>query len=610
MRARIFRADVAAAYPPTAQARFTESMDRRRAAVALVVALAAGAVSASLASTSPLAGSQGLLLSEAPVLGLLIGWSFAGAGVVASVLRPRNGFGLLMYATGLAWFLSTLTAAENAALFTVGLLVAPWWLGVFLHALLAFPVGRLEGQGRRALVGLLYIDVTLVQAIRLLVTESTDLPGCQACPTNLLQVADRPAVAATLLVVQQAVIGSLVIGGTLLLLARQWRGATGPQRRVLAPVVVAGSVCLVVQAIALTVQPFAVRQSLGWLGAAAFAAVPSAFLVGLLRQRLDRSAVGRLVVDLGTTGAADRLDDLLRQTLKDPSLQIAYWRADNADYVDAAGRPFTMPAADSDRTVTVVEREGVRVAALVHDGSVADDPALVSGAVAAAGLALENERLHAEVRAQLEELRASRRRLVEAGDRERRRLERNLHDGAQQRLVAVSLLLSRLEGSAGGASETRELATTARAELDRSLAELRDLAAGLHPAVLTDHGLAVALDGLAAGAAVPVELTVDLPRRPPLPVEVAAYFVVSEALANVAKHAHATRVSVRVGQDGDTLSLEVTDDGVGGAVDEPGVPGGAGIEGLHDRVAALDGRLVVTSAPARGTAVRAVIPCG
>jgi signal transduction histidine kinase len=582
-------------------------MDRRVGVPALLVAVVAGLGSVALTQTGASAEPRGLVPSDAPVMGLLIGWSFTGAGVVASVLRPQNRFGVLLYGTGLAWFLSALMATDSALWFTVGLLTAPWWLGLFLHALLAFPNGRLDGRWDHWLVGLLYVDVTVVQALRLLFTVSSELPGCVDCPANLILVSDRPGVASAILLVQQAVIGSLVIGGTLVALAGRWRGATAPERRMLAPVLVTGAVCLVVQAAAVAAEPASVRQSIGWVGAAAFAAVPVAFLLGLLRQRLDRSAVGQLVVDLGGMGEGAQLDGLLRRTLRDPSLQVAYWRDETGEYVDATGLPFSLPAQGSGRSVTVVERAGRRIAALVHDASLADDPALVSGAVAAAGLALENERLHAEVRAQLEELRASRRRLVEAGDRERRRLERNLHDGAQQRLLAVSMLLGQLERSPGPDATVQGLAAEARAELGRSLSELRELARGLHPAVLTDHGLAVAVEGMAARAPIPVELVVDLSRRLPPQVEVAAYFVISEAIANAVKHAAATGVTVRVrdGGSGSILHVEVVDDGVGGA----DARGGSGLEGLGDRIAALGGRLDVTSPLGEGTTVTAVIPC-
>jgi signal transduction histidine kinase len=590
-------------------------MDRRSGAVALLVALAAGAAALALTLMSPHEELRAVGYPDSPIMGPLIGWSFAGAGLVASYLRPENRFGRLMYATGLAWFLSALITSGSPLLFTVGELVAPLWLGLFLHALLAFPTGRLEGRGRVFLVGLFYVDVVVIQAVWVLFSRSEGVTGCQGCPRNLLLVADRPDVAAAVLLLEQPVLGSVAIGGTLVLLVHQWWVASAPQRRVLGPVLVTGASCLFVLAVTLVAEPFSYSagQAVGWLGAFAFTAVPLAFLAGLLRQRLDRSAVGQLVTELGALHGGGNVDGLLRKALRDPSLQVAYWRYETDEYVDLAGRPVRLPAPESDRTVTVVERDGRRIAALMHDVSVTADSALVSGVVAAAGLALENERLSAEVRAQLEELRASRRRLVEAGDRERRRLERNLHDGAQQRLLAVSLLLTRLERSAADVHpdpdvlrEMRDIATTARAELSRSLSELRDLALGLHPVMLNDHGLAVALEDVLARVPIPVDVSVVLAHRPPIQVEVAAYYVICEALANMVKHAQAHRAQVCVRDEGSSLHIEVVDDGIGGAASSAG----SGLQGLTDRLGALDGRLVVVSPPGAGTALHAVIPCG
>jgi signal transduction histidine kinase len=582
-------------------------VDRRLGAVALLVALAAGVGALALTLTSPHEELRAVGYPDSPIMGPLIGWSFAGAGLVAWYVRPENRFGLLLYATGLAWFLSALITSGSPVLFTVGELVAPWWLALFLHALLAFPSGRLEGRGRRFLVGLFYVSVTAIQAVWVLFSRSENATGCQGCPRNLLLVADRPDVAGAVLLLEQPVLGSVAVGGTLVLLVRQWWVATPPQRRVMGPVLVTGAACLFVLAVTLAAEPFSysVGQAVGWLGAFAFTAVPLAFLAGLLRQRLDRSAVGQLVAELGALQGSGNLDELLRKALRDPSLQVAYWRDETDQYVDASGRPVTLPSAESDRTVTVVERDGRRIAALMHDVSVAEDSALVSGVVAAAGLALQNERLSAEVRARLEELRASRRRLVEAGDRERRRLERNLHDGAQQRLLAVSLLLTRLERSAADA-EIHDIATRARLELSRSLSELRDLAQGLHPVMLNDHGLAVALEDVLSRVPIPVDLSVDLVQRPSMQVEVAAYYVICEALANVVKHAHAHRARVCVRDQGSSLRIEVVDDGIGGAASSAG----SGLQGLTDRLGALDGRLVVVSPAGAGTTVHAVIPCG
>ena len=224
---------------------------------------------------------------------------------------------------------------------------------------------------------------------------------------------------------------------------------------------------------------------------------------------------------------------------------------------------------------------------------------------AAAGIALENGRLQAELRARLEELRGSRQRVVEAGQEERKRLERNLHDGAQQRLVALALDLRMLERRLGGDPDSRAQIDRMRNEIALSLDELRDIAHGLHPAVVTGHGLEVALESLVAHAPLPVQLNVELDERVDEPVEVAAYYVVSESLANIGKHAQASRATVAVARTDSELVVEIVDDGVGGADTEAG----SGLRGLADRVEALDGRLRVWTPHGGGTRVRAELPC-
>jgi signal transduction histidine kinase len=254
----------------------------------------------------------------------------------------------------------------------------------------------------------------------------------------------------------------------------------------------------------------------------------------------------------------------------------------------------------------MVDRTGARVAALLHDPSLRDEPELLDAVGAAAGFALENARLHAEVLAGVEELRGTRARIIEAAQSERRRLERDLHDGAQQRLVALSLQLGMLEARFGGDPEARGALAQARGELGESLSELRELARGIHPAVVTGHGLAAALQGLAARAPVPVRVTVDLDARLPEPIEIAAYFLVSEGLTNVAKYARASTASIDVTRANGDLVVEVADDGVGGA----DVDSGTGLRGLADRVEALGGCLQLESPAGGGTRMRAEIPCG
>jgi signal transduction histidine kinase len=242
----------------------------------------------------------------------------------------------------------------------------------------------------------------------------------------------------------------------------------------------------------------------------------------------------------------------------------------------------------------------------VHDSSLDDEPELLVAVSAAAGIALDNARLHADLAARLEELRGSRVRVIEAGQKERQRLERNLHDGAQQRLVALSLELTMLKKRLDGDPEASTRIDHARSEIALSLDELRDIARGLHPAVVSGHGLAVALESLAARAPVPVRLTVELDGRLPEPLEVAAYYLVSESLANVGKHAQATSATVEVARSNGHVVVEIVDDGIGGADTERG----SGLRGLADRVEALDGRLRVWTPAGHGTRVRAEIPCG
>jgi signal transduction histidine kinase len=331
--------------------------------------------------------------------------------------------------------------------------------------------------------------------------------------------------------------------------------------------------------------------------------VPIGFLAGLMRASLSRAgAVSELVERLGRERGGVR--DALASALGDPTLELAYWLPEGERYVDAAGRGIRLPEPDGPRAVTEIEQEGRRIAALVHDAALLDQPELVRAAGAAAALALENERLDAELRARYEELRASRARLVEASDAARRKIERDLHDGAQQRFVSLALTLRLARNRLDPESEAAGLVDRGLEELDAGLSELRELARGIHPAVLSERGLAPAIESLAARAPVPVEVSVLPAQRLPPPVETAAYFLVAEALTNVARYSQASEADVAVRRENGRAVIEVRDDGVGGA--NPG--SGSGLRGIADRVAALDGRLHVESPVGGGTVVRAEIP--
>ena len=316
-------------------------------------------------------------------------------------------------------------------------------------------------------------------------------------------------------------------------------------------------------------------------------------------------AIGDLVLALRSEAAPAELRAAIAHALHDPSATLAYWLPEYGTYGDLDGRLVSLPDGDGEQATTLIDREGRHVAALVHDRSLLDEPELLAAVTAAAGIGLENAQLHVDLRARLEEVRGSRARVIEEGQKERKRLERDLHDGAQQRLVALALNLKLLERSLADPDARAQL-DVAQREVDLSLAELRDLARGIHPAVVTGHGLAVALEQVAARAPLPVRLSVDVGGRLPEPVEVAAYYVVTESLTNVAKHAQASKVDVTVGRVDGGISVEIVDDGVGGADSEQG----SGLRGLADRVEALGGRLRVWTPRGGGTRVRAEIPCG
>jgi signal transduction histidine kinase len=390
----------------------------------------------------------------------------------------------------------------------------------------------------------------------------------------------------------------------------RWRRATPAERRDLAPLWLAVCIYVLVGLMGAfaspdtTGQPFAYLvwelQSVLQIG------LPVVFVWGLLSARLARSAVGDLVMELDRPLPPGELRACLARTLGDPSLEVLYAREGHDGWVDAGGQPGSLPepaGGPRARTVTVVERDGQPLAALIHDPAL--DQGLVRAAAAAAGMTIENERLQAEVRAQLEEVRASRQRIVAATDAERRRVERNLHDGAQQRMATLALELAMLRDRAAGDPAMAASLDQAAAELKQAIAELRELARGIHPAILTEEGLPAAVEALADRSALPVQVRADFDARLPGPIEATAYFVVAESLANVTKHARASGARVELSQCDGTLQVAVTDDGIGGA----DAARGSGLRGLEDRVAAVRGSFRVETPPGGGTRVLAEIPC-
>jgi len=394
-----------------------------------------------------------------------------------------------------------------------------------------------------------------------------------------------------------------------------WRltRASAPLRRVTAPVLLAGIGYLLLvwedymhslSRGILSTDPFEYRLRLGQ--AAALGAVALAVLWSWFLGRRTRSAMARLVVELGESPPPGGLCEVLARSLGDPELQLAYPLGEPQRYVDAGGRTVDL-AAHNRQAVTPLARNGTTVALLLHRQGLLDDPGLVDEVAGAARLALQNERLQAEVRAQLEDLLTSRARIVATGDAERRRLERDLHDGAQQRLVGLSLALRLVRAQLGPDRDQNFVSRIDRAEEGLRLAidELRELAHGIYPAVLVDEGLAAAVEALAERSSIPIQIVAVPEERFPGPVEAAAYFLVSEATGNIAALTAANNAIVEVKHEGDRLLVDVTEVGAGGS--DADVE--ARVTDLADRVGALNGRLLIERSPGQGITIRAEIPC-
>jgi signal transduction histidine kinase len=333
-----------------------------------------------------------------------------------------------------------------------------------------------------------------------------------------------------------------------------------------------------------------------WVYEAVVAAVAVVLLVDLLRRRWAEELVTRLVVDLGAPGEMGTLRTKLATALGDPSLVVGYRLPETDSFVDDAGRPVDLGTTRPGRAVTAIDDGGERVAVLVHDEALLADQELLDSVAAAARIAVANARLQAEVRARASELEASRRRIVEAADAQRRRLEAELRLGAERRLDSVAALLTdaRDRAAPGSGAAIAEIEEA----VGEALLELKEFAQGVHPAALTDGGLMPALALLAERSPVPVDVRGTVGRLPP-PVEAAFFFVCSEALANTAKHAAASRVTIDVHERNGRVVVAVADDGRGGA----DAARGSGLRGLADRVDALGGRLVIESVRSAGTRV-------
>src|SRR6266511_1164401 len=537
-------------------------------------------------------------LALGTVLEVLVGWSFVACGIFIWARRPTNRLGPLMTTVGFMWLLGrTMTLVQNPVVYTGGLWLTDLWAPAFALFLLSFPTGRLGSRADLAIVGVfLFVTVPLEFLWFLFLVLDSGL--------NALGIAPNESAAHVIDTIQRDLIS---LGSVLLVisLGRRWLRSSGPVRRQMTPVLVGAVAILLQSASWIFLSSGTSLELLDYLIFLAQIAIPIAVLFVILQGRMARAGVADLVVELGQTPTPARLRDALANALGDPSLQVAYWAPREDRFVDAAGEPIVLPEDGTGQAVTMLERDGIQEAAIIHDAILLEEPGLIASVASAMRLAVENDRLTGEVEAQLQEVRASRARIVEAGDLERRRIERDLHDGAQQRLISLSLELRVARSKLGEAGDPEVQRSLDRAadEAQAALVELRDLALGIHPLILTEGGLGEAVESLADRTSVDVTVDVGSERYSPT-VEGAAYFVISEALANVTKYANATKAVVRVIGLADHMTIEVEDDGIGGA--DP--RSGSGLRGLADRLAALDGTITVVSPVGGGTKISARIP--
>ena len=549
-------------------------------------------------------------VAEMPTRAALAGscWISVAAGLIARARRPANPIGTWLILSGLAGPLAFLVGAESPLLTLASAVAFVAAAGLGVAVVISFPSGRLDGRAPWAVVAVI-VTTALYRVQQIVLTDPiASVPGWRAPNPYRLDI-DQASVEVYKIAYSVFGIGFLLVFGYWM--ARRWLRLRGPGRRSIAPVLAGGLVFVVASVIQAATEAAAPGQQIvdavRFAHTLSFSAIPLGFMAGVLRVRMARSAIADLVVELGETPDPTELRRALATALDDPSLEVVLWSADDGGFVDVAGvRVTDLDAAAGSRAVTLLERDGAPLAAILHDPALLDDPGLVASVATAVRMAVENDRLQAEVRTQLAEVRASRARIVEATDAERRRVERDIHDGAQQRLVALSLALGRARTRLGPSADPELEASLAQAsdEVRQALVELRELARGIHPAILTEAGLEPAVRSLVERSAVPTALDVAVAGRLPAPIEATAYFVVSEALTNVAKHASAGSARIVLAVAGSSLVAEVHDDGCGGA--DPAR--GSGLRGLRDRVEATGGRLEVASPAGRGTTVRATLP--
>ncbi len=590
------------------------------------------AVSTHLRSWEAVAGAVGVAGAIAAVVvtldaGFLVypGWLAAqkadlilgpiGVGLYWRSRRPASRFGTLLIVVGLLQIPYVLESARNPVLFTVGY----YWESVVylctLALILTFPSGRfhLVPEGLLFAFALLVPQTisTLTAALSPVAVPGGTISACvDACPKNMLVIKDDVGLALRLLPYARWATIALASATAALLVWRAVRGSA-PRRRAFAIGTPIALVFLVTQVLNQLARMYgsangAFLNDMRWLIVVSRSLIWYGFLFALIAAELFAGRVLRTMIGESLRRPeVGEVEDLLRRPLGDPRLRLAFWKPVDDQWVDVRGATIEPPAADSGLAMTEVDSEGRRAAAIIHDAQLADDPELLQAAGATALLALENANLQAAWTNSLRELGESRARIAAAAEAERHNLERDLHDGAQQGLLAVRMQLRMLAAEVSDPALHEQLD-----ELDQQLAatldELRELAHGIYPGLLGESGLAVALEDVILHAGRPVSFSADGVGRYPTEVESAVYYCCREALQNALKHSGPTaNIAIRVLDDGSDLRFEVRDDGAGFDATRTS---GTGIRNMRDRVAAFDGYLDVASAPGNGTLVAGTLP--
>jgi signal transduction histidine kinase len=544
--------------------------------------------------------------AAAVVRGLFVA-SYIAVGTYTWWRRPDSRLGLLVAGAGFLYALTSLNASGNAALFTFGRVTLAAFVVYLLYVFLSFPYDRLRSDLDRRFLAAFTVVTTILWALALTLMQELPAGGpfvdCGSrCPDNALGLAGvSNGVSEAVGYVVTSVTG-VGLGVVAVLLVHKARSPARLRRRAIEPLLYS------VIALAISYGAFTIliqadvggTESLKALSAVSALAIPFALFAGQVWGRIFvATRLGQLVARVGTEPVSPaHVETLMRDALGDPALTLALW-APEGRYVDVGGDPVEIPADSQERVVTLVTQRGRPVAALTHDPSLEVEPEVVEGLAATSLMLLENAQL-------LEELRASRARLAVTAQRERLRLERNLHDGAQQRLMTLQIKLAQAREHAGDG----ELA----AELDRigedaaaAVEELRVLAHGIYPTVLRERGLGDALGSLADTAPAVVHFVDHDGGRCAPTIEAAVYFCAVEAIQNAIKHGGANaRIDVTLERRGNLIEFTVVDDGVG--FEPEAQASGFGLMSMHDRIGAVDGLLEIVSSPGRGTVVRGTLP--